>query len=440
MTPPILLAIALLAAPPASRAKALAAKKDADALLMEFGAVTPADYKDADRKAVALALVQGAQASRDDLNVAVALAEKAAQLDRTAPHLTLLAQLELGLELRGDAASHFEAALSLAPAFPEALLGRGDLAMEEHDYAVALAMFQRATQAHVPGAGDKLLQASAGWTKSREAMAADLRQRAAEPPTIQMPAAPARDVPAAPLDAGSIVASEELSRVESDHFVFTYSESLTRRGGGMFSFEGDVEKSLETTYAFVSSKLGYERPVKTKVVLMDKNEYAEKHKGTGQANAGGYWNGKEIVVNCGLKIDRDFTVTMIHEFTHTVAGDLSGGKLPRWMNEGIAENVRLAYVGKKGIEDPRPVLSWLKRKNQLPSVRELDGRLDLLRRDVGLAYAESTLAVAVLLEAHDYDGFTAALGHLKTQSLEAMLQSDYGLTLDALDEAMTDAL
>ena len=49
------------------------------------------------------------------------------------------------------------------------------------------------------------------------------------------------------------------------------------------------------------------------------------------ARAGGYWNGREIVVNGGEDIDEVFAETMVHEFTHAVVSDLSGNAAPRWM-------------------------------------------------------------------------------------------------------------
>ena len=150
MTAALPLTLALLAAaPPASRASALAAKKDADALLLEFRDVTRADYSDADARRVATALSRGAKASKD-ANAALALAGKAVQLEPNAERYAQLAELELAQDLRREARNHLEIALGLDVACLSALRLRADLAREEHDVAWFIGLPPRLLAAKVP--------------------------------------------------------------------------------------------------------------------------------------------------------------------------------------------------------------------------------------------------------------------------------------------------
>ena len=51
----------------------------------------------------------------------------------------------------------------------------------------------------------------------------------------------------------------------------------------------------------------------------------------------------------GVSPKTRFAQVMVHEFTHAVVTDLAGhGVPPRWLNEGLAENVRLAAIGLNG--------------------------------------------------------------------------------------------
>jgi tetratricopeptide (TPR) repeat protein len=431
-----------------ARAEALAAKNDAETLFLEFGAVKPDDYQEADRGRVARALAKAAEAARHDPMIAVGLSEKAAQLDRSPATLTLLALIEMDLGQRAAAAGHLDDALKLKADHVPALMARADLAMMENDFAVAEQDYQRAL-----AAGNKAAKAS--LAKAHEAAAAkskaveDLKKTEAE---IKVRVADAarnatrdwvKQITQDDEDNAERrrLAPEGQRRQEMANFVFTYSAG-SRKAGDMFAFEGKVEKILEKTYDFVSDKLGYKRPGRTPVVLMTREEFAEKHAGRPEARAAGYWNGKEIVVNGGSTIDERFAQVMVHEFTHAVVTDLAGhGNAPTWMNEGLAENMRLCAMGTNGKLDERArfILLSLKKGEGLPSLGQLDPLFHSMADGVEVAYALSAQAVHLLIDKRGYGEYLDALREMKNHRPGQVIERHFG-PLPEIDKEAQEGL
>ena len=397
---------------------------------------------------MAKALVKAAEAARKDAMIAVGLAEKAVQLDKTAPALTLLGQIEVDLGQRAAAAGHLDDALALKADHVPALLARAELAMKEDDFAVAADRYEQAATA-----GNKAAKPLAA--KAREAAAAkskavdDLKRTEAE---IKVRVADAaknatrdwvKQITQQEEDAAERhrLAPEGTRRQEMANFVFSYSAG-SKRAGDMFAFESKVEKLLEKTYDFVADKLGYKRPGRTQVVLLTREEYQAKHAGTPQERAGGYWDGKQIVVNGGATVDERFAQVMVHEFTHAVVTDLAGhGNAPIWMNEGLAENMRLSAIGFDGkIEErARQSLVAAKRQGKLPSLADLDPLFHEMAADVDIAYALSAAAVKVLVDKRGYTEYLDALREMKGHRPMPIVERHF-MPVSELDKTVQDSL
>lgn len=442
-----LLALTLTAAPPASRAEALAAKNDAETLFLEFGAVKPDDYPEPERKKVAKALLKGAESSRKDPMIAVGLAEKAVALDKTPQGLALLGAIEVDLNQRGAAAEHLEQAIALKPDFVQALMDRAELAMKEDDFAVAADLYEKAQKAGAKNAKPLL-------AKARQA--ADAKTKAVEDlktteQNIKVRVADAarnatrdwlRQIIADDHEASEKrrLAPDGVRQQEMANFVFTYSTG-SKKTGDMFAFENKVEKLLEKTYDFVSDKLAYKRPTKTPVILMTREEFAAKHAGTPQERAAGYWNGKEIVINGGADVNENFAQVMVHEFTHAVVTDLAGHGAPIWMNEGLAENMRLHAMGLKGKveEGARMQLSLLKKQGQLPSLGQLQPIFAGMGPEVGVAYALAAFAADLLVDKRGHNEYVDTLREMKRGRPDQILAKHYK-ALAEIDKEVQDAL
>ena len=439
----------LAAAPPApARADALAAKGEAEALFLEFGAVKPEDYDPADRPKLAKALAKGAEAARKDPMIAVGLAEKAAQLDRTPATLTLLSQIEVDLGQRAAAAEHLDEALALKADHLPALLARAELAMKEEDFAVAVKVYEQAQAAGAKNLKAPLAKARAA-AGAKERAVADLKRTESEIKTRVADAAKnaTRDwlkqivADDDERDKKHHLAPDGVRRQEMANFVFSYSTG-SKKTGDMFAFEGKVEKLLEKTYDFVSDRLGYKLPGKTSVVLMSREEYMGKYGATPMARASGFWDGHEIVVNGGAEVNESFAQVMVHEFTHAVVTDLAGhGNPPRWMNEGLAENMRLCAVGLNGkVEDrSRAMLAGLKKENRLPRLGDLEGAFAGMVQGVEVAYAMAAVAAGVLVDKHGYTEYLDALREMKRNRPTQVIEKHY-MSLDEVEKALNDAI
>jgi tetratricopeptide (TPR) repeat protein len=442
-----LVALALSAAPEVSKAEALAAKGDAEALFLQFGDVRPADYPQPQRTALAQALLKGAESARNDPMVAVALAEKGAQLDRTPQALVLLASVEVDLDQRGAAASHLDEAVSLNADFAPALVARAELAMKENDFVVAIEMYERAQKAGAKGV--KVPLAKAREARAAKEKAVDhLKKTELEIKTRVADAAKnatrdwLRQIVSddADNDEKRRLAPDGVRRKEMANFVFTYSTG-SKKTQDMFAFEGKVEKLLEKTYDFVTEKLGVKRSGRTLVVLMTREEFSAKHAGTPLARAGGYWDGRQIVINGGSAIDEGFAQVMVHEFTHAVVSDLVGHAIPKWMNEGLAENMRLSAIGLDGKleERSRAMLSAMKEQQRIPSLNDLDPQFAAMAAGVEAAYALSALAVKLLVDRRGHAEYVEALRELKSRSPAQVVEQHY-MPITQLDKTIHDTL
>ncbi len=443
-----LLALALAAPPSVAQAEALAAKKDAEGLYLQFGAIRAEDYPEQERGRLAKALTRGAQAARQDPAIAVGLAEKAALLERTADALTLLGEVEVDLKQRGAAAAHFDEALALEPDHVAALVARAELAASEQDFAVAVAHYERAQKAGAKNVKAALAKARKARDAKRQAVE-DLKKTEQ---AIQTRVATAARNATRDWLKQLVVDEEEayqkrrlapngVRRQEMANFVFTYSTGNAKTGD-MFAFEDKVEKLLDYTYEFVSDKLGYKRSQRTTVVLMTQQEFAAKHAGTPQARAAGYWNGQQIVINGGSSIDERFAAVMVHEFTHAVVSEIAGhGVVPRWLNEGLAENMRLAAQGLENkIEaDDRQMLARLKRDGKLPSVGQLEQAFAQMSQGVQVAYALAAQAAAILVDKRGYRHYVDTLTEMKRGRAMQVFESNY-MRLEDLDRLVAEAL
>ena len=96
----------------------------------------------------------------------------------------------------------------------------------------------------------------------------------------------------------------------------------------------------------------------------------------------------------GIKQTADLRALLYHEYTHVVIRDVTGGRVPTWLNEGLAL-----------IEQRTPMdgeVEWVRRlaaKGELPSLSTLnESFVELSRSDATLNYAISYVATKYLVE------------------------------------------
>jgi hypothetical protein len=177
-------------------------------------------------------------------------------------------------------------------------------------------------------------------------------------------------------------------------------------------FEGPAEQrlaaaavdALESAYWRIGTALLAYPPTVITVVLYTDEQFRDITRSP--TWAGGVFDGKiRVPMRGALNDPRQLERVLAHEFTHALIKSLAPRGVPTWVDEG------LAVVFEMGD------LKWAERlARQAPSLVPLprlhDGFLSLPADQVPLAYAESALAVQMLIERGGIPALTALLQDL----------------------------
>jgi tetratricopeptide (TPR) repeat protein len=177
-------------------------------------------------------------------------------------------------------------------------------------------------------------------------------------------------------------------------------------------FEGPAEQrlaaaavdALEAAYWRIGTTLLAYPPTVITVVLYTDEQFRDITRSP--AWAGGVFDGKiRVPMRGALNDPRQLEKVLAHEFTHALIKSLAPHGVPTWVDEG------LAVVFEMGD------LKWAERlarraPSLVPLPRLHDGFLSLPADQVPLAYAESALAVQMLIERGGIPTLTALLQDL----------------------------
>ncbi len=431
-------------------ARALVARGDAEALFLQYGALSPEGLSAEERRLLAAELVKGAGIARGDAFVAHGLLSRALALHESAGVLVFLAQVEVELEQKGGAIEHLDRALQLDARNPKALMARGELAFGDGDYAAAIAFFERAQKLRTPGA-------RAWIEKSKKARDDDEKAQAVfqqSEQEIQERLETARR--AAVRDWLTQIYEEEkrearapggVRKQETQQFAYAYTAGRKTQGE-LNQFERRIGRLLDKAYAHVSGMLGHKLPKKIPVLLMTPQEYMAKFAGQPMARAGAFWNGHQIVVNGQTEVDARFAEVMVHELTHAFVQDIVGQRaaIPRWANEGLAEYVENS-VSRKGDVFPRErwmFLKQLKKRGPLPGLNELDFMFAQMTDNVQIAYVLSSYAVHLLIKQKGIRAYVDMLKEMRTLRnplyFDRAMQKHLKVNTKWLEKEMNDRL
>ncbi len=166
-----------------------------------------------------------------------------------------------------------------------------------------------------------------------------------------------------------------------------------------------------------------QRPL-TVLIYPEKDFYATTHL---PMEVLGLFDGK-------IRIPRqsDIASVLWHEYTHVVVYDLSHGRAPRWLHEGLAQECEEMSQSSRQGGTPR------NDAKQMPPLRQLMGIPDRPGEVVVMPaspfYSASHSLVRYLLETWGWDRLRAFLKSLGGgQSVEEALQEIYGWDLDTLE-------
>jgi hypothetical protein len=230
----------------------------------------------------------------------------------------------------------------------------------------------------------------------------------------------------------------ELRLVSLAHPDFRIQADQALLSNGNADFARTIARYLDDVRAFVGEKLASVPVEPMGVVLYGRASYLKTHGHRFSFQTVGFFDGRIHVVSAAHPAG-ELRSLLVHEYTHALFRERTGGDRPYWLNEGLAEWIERA-------SQARPALSRDER-TQLRAAIE-DGRwLGLARLapsfsglgddEARLAYAISTAAADWLLRHSDSAArarLLALLGEGRTadEALRTVLRRD----TEAIDRAV----
>ncbi len=229
-----------------------------------------------------------------------------------------------------------------------------------------------------------------------------------------------------------------LRLVDLAHPDFRIQADEALLAAGNSDFVITVARYLDDVRAFVGEKLGTVPAEPMGVVLYGRAAYLKAHGHRFSFQTVGFFDGRIHVVSAAHPAG-ELRSLLVHEYTHALFREQTGGDQPYWLNEGLAEWIERA-------SQARPALSRDER-NQLRAAIEDGGWLPLVRlapsfsgltdEEARLAYAISTASADWLLRHTDKAGRARLLkllgeGRTADEALRAVLHRD----TETIDQAV----
>lgn len=454
----LLLAVALAATPtPSSKGRELAKAERWEELYLAYSAADPTAYSKAERKELGAFLVKGARAlQKDDAIMAYSLAELAVGFDESEDGLLVLGRSARTTEQGAAAEKAFSRGAALFPKNGALALELGKMLLAENSPRAAIAALEK-----IPAKAKEAKEAKALLVKARAA--ASEQAEASETAAAlerrlnggDAPAPGARGVKQAVAVKGEgedytgvgYTSGAEAGGMRTRgnrHFVFRYFNA-ERDFGQRAEYENAVVGALEDAYSFSKKILGEARQAPVNVILYSREEFAMHH-GSGMSRmVAGFYSDNAIRMNDAAQMTTETKATLVHEYVHAAVDEFAGGsaeRVPRWVNEGLAEYVEWRYLGAD--RPPRGLgraLQSAAMAGRLPTLRSMTDRALIEQTNPSLAYGTSAVAVKLMLKR---GGVANMLGLIREvgggASFEDVLQARYERTLERLNEEVADEL
>jgi hypothetical protein len=229
-----------------------------------------------------------------------------------------------------------------------------------------------------------------------------------------------------------------LRLVDLAHPAFRIQADEALLATGKADFAATIARYLDDVRAFVGEKLGAVPAEPMGVVLYGRASYVKTHGHRFSFQTVGFFDGRIHVVSAAHPAG-ELRSLLVHEYTHALFRERTGGDRPYWLNEGLAEWIERA-------SQSRPALS----RDELVSLRGAieEGRWIGLARlgpsfsglgddEARLAYSISTAAADWLLRHADAAGRARLLGLLgEGRSADEALRKVVRLGTDGIDAAV----
>lgn len=225
----------------------------------------------------------------------------------------------------------------------------------------------------------------------------------------------------------------EFAQRESSHFVLHYEGRQTPE-----SFRGQILSTLESDYDDLSRDLG--NPPRDNILVTLYTEQAFFDVTHAPSWSGAINDGKLRIPISGLSsMTPELARVLKHELAHSFINQLSAGRCPPWLHEGIAQLLEPRSLGSDG----RQLARLFKSQRNLP-LNVLEGSfMRFSGAEASVAYAESLAAVSYINDSYGLGDIQRILQRLSQGSsteaaLRATIHSDYGQLESEIAKYLSD--
>jgi hypothetical protein len=225
----------------------------------------------------------------------------------------------------------------------------------------------------------------------------------------------------------------DFAQRESSHFVLHYEGKQSSE-----AFRGQILAALESDYDDLSRDLG--TPPRGNILVTLYTEQAFFDVTRAPSWTGALNDGKlRIPVNGLSSLTPELARVLKHELAHTFINQISAGRCPQWLHEGIAQLLEPKSLGGDGHQ-----LARLFKTQQYIQLNVLEGSfMHLSGPQAYLAYAESLAAVSYINDTYGLSDIQRILqrigeGNSTETALRATIHSDYGQLESELAKYLSD--
>jgi Flp pilus assembly protein TadD len=213
----------------------------------------------------------------------------------------------------------------------------------------------------------------------------------------------------------------DFAQRESSHFTLRYEGHQTPE-----QFRKELLATLESDYDDLVRELGASPRSSIPVILYTEQAFFDVTQApswTGALNDGKL----RIPVSGVTSMNSDLARVLKHELTHSFVNQLTGGRCPTWLNEGVAQALEPRSVGSNG----RRLAQIFREQHEIP-YNVLEGSfMRFSNVEASVAYAESLAAVEYISDTYGMGDVQRILqrigeGSSAEAALRATVHADYG--------------
>jgi tetratricopeptide (TPR) repeat protein len=228
-------------------------------------------------------------------------------------------------------------------------------------------------------------------------------------------------------------AESDFAQRESSHFVLHYEGRQTSE-----AFRSQIIAALESDYDDLARDLG--NPPRDNILVTLYTEQAFFDVTHAPSWSGAINDGKlRIPINGLSSMTPELARVLKHELAHSFITQLSGGRCPPWLHEGIAQMLEPKSLGGDGHQ-----LAQLFKAQQNIPLNALEGSFTRFSGvEAYVAYAESLAAVSYINDTYGMSDIQRILqllsqGSSTEAALRATIHSDYGQLESEIGKYLSD--